>query len=242
MLCQWVGQSKRVIPMPDWDFCSKLEIPELLGRTCFGGLDLSKTTDMTALCLDFPLDDGKHAWLTKIWVPEDGLRDRGLRDRAPYETWATAGDLLLSRGAVIDYDETVKVALREAAELYRLVDVSYDRWGATQLADELEDDGFTMVKVGQGFASMSPPTKELIRLIVGHDFLPGEHQVLTWMADNAGGETDAAENLKFSKTRSATRIDGLVAGVMALDGAMRRGRTRTSIYEERGPEDMWLSE
>lgn len=241
MLCQWVGQSTRIIPMPDWDSCSEQAQPSLKGQRCFGGLDLSKTTDMTALVLDFPLPNGKHVWVPHVWVPEEGLRERGLRDRAPYEQWVEQGFLRTSPGNVIDYDLTIKPALREAAELYDLVDISYDRWGATQLAQELEDDGFTMVKVGQGFASMSPPTKELLRLIVSHQLLPGDNAVLTWMADNAGGETDAAENLKFSKTRSATRIDGLVAGVMALDGAMRRGRKRVSIYEERGPEDMWGS-
>jgi len=239
MLCQWVGQATRVIPMPDWDYCAGLPVPALAKRACFGGMDLSKSTDMTALVLDFPLDNGQHAWLSRIWVPEEGLRERGLRDRAPYERWVEEGHLHLSPGAVINYDETIKPYLREAAELYRLQDVSYDRWGATQLADELEDDGFTMVKVGQGFATMSPPTKELLRLVVGHDLLPGDQALLTWMADNAGGETDAAENLKLSKTRSATRIDGLVAGVMALDGAMRRGRVRTSVYEDRGPEDVY---
>ena len=241
MLCQWVGQSTRIIPMPDWDYCAEQPVPALKGQRCFGGLDLSKTTDMTALVLDFPLANGKHAWVPYIWVPEDGLRERGLRDRAPYEQWLEQGHLRVSPGNVIDYDLSIKPVLREAAEHYDLVDISYDRWGATQLASELEDDGFTMVKVGQGFASMSPPTKELLRLIVSHQLVTGNNAVLTWMADNAGGETDAAENLKFSKTRSATRIDGLVAGVMALDGAMRRGRKRVSIYEERGPEDMWNS-
>lgn len=239
MLCQWVGQATRVVPMPDWDYCAALPVPELAGMRCFGGLDLSKTTDMTALVLDFPLANGQHAWVPRIWVPEDGLRDRGLRDHAPYESWVEQGYLHVSPGTVINYDLTVKPALREFAEQYQLVDVSYDRWGATQLASELEDDGFTMVKVGQGFATMSPPTKELIRLIVAHQLIPTDNPVLTWMADNAGGETDSAENLKFSKTRSASRIDGLVAGVMGLDGAMRRGRKRVSIYEERGPEDMW---
>lgn len=239
MLCQWVGQAQRVIPMPDWTACDELPFPELRGKRCFAGLDLSKTTDMTALVLDFPLDNGQHVWLPRIWVPEEGLRERGLRDRAPYEVWVEQGYLLTSPGTVIDYDATVKAALRELSEQYDLKDISYDRWGATQLASELEDDGFTMVKVGQGFATMSPPTKELLRLIVGHQLVTGANPVLTWMADNVGGETDSAENLKFSKTRSATRIDGLVAGVMALDGAMRRGRKRVSIYEERGPEDMW---
>lgn len=239
MLCQWVGQATRIIPMPDWTVCSDLEVPDLLGRPCFAGLDLSSTTDMTALVLDFPLDGGRHAWLTRVWVPGDGLRERGLRDRAPYELWAEQGHLSLSPGTVIDYGETVKPALREAAELYDLRDVSYDRWGATQLATELEADGFTMVKVGQGFGSMSSPTKELIRLVTAHLLLPGDHPVLTWQADNAGGETDAAENLKLSKTRSATRIDALVAGVMALDGAMRRNVKRRSVYEDRGPDDLY---
>lgn len=239
LLCQWVGQATRIIPMPDWDYCDSQPIPALKGMRAFGGLDLSKTTDMTALVLDFPLDNGEHAWLSRIWVPEDGLRDRGLRDRAPYELWVEQGHLHVSPGTVIDYDQTVKPTLAEWSDLYEIKDISYDRWGATQLADELEAGGFTMVKIGQGFATMSPPTKELVRLVVSHKLRVGGNPVLKFMADNAGGETDAAENLKLSKTRSAARIDGLVAGIMALDGAMRRGRKRVSIYEERGPEDMF---
>lgn len=241
MLCQWVGQAQRVIPMPDWDYCDGLEIPSLSKQRAFGGLDLSKTTDMTALVLDFPHDDGTHTWLSRVWVPADGLREKGLRDRAPYESWVEQGYLHTSPGTVIDYDQTVKPTLQEWAELYDIRDISYDRWGATQLADELEADGFTMVKIGQGFATMSPPTKELVRLVVSHKLRLGGQPVLKWMADNAGGETDAAENLKLSKTKSATRIDGLVAGVMALDGAMRRGRKRVSIYETRGPDDIFAT-
>jgi phage terminase large subunit-like protein len=239
LLCQWVGQTNRVISMPDWDAC-----PDDDGDTtgpAFGGMDLSSTTDLTAIALDFPQPDGSHLWLRRIFLPSDGLRDRGLRDRAPYEVWAEQGLIELTPGAVVDY-AYIRDAWREWADLYDIRDISYDRWNSSQLARELEEDGFTMVKVGQGFAGMNAAAKEVCRLAADHRLLTRGDPVLRWMADNAEGLTDPAGNLKFDKRRSAARIDGLVAGTMALDGAMRRNvAKKVSVYADRGP-DWWIEE
>lgn len=239
LLSQWVGQATRLIPMPDWDATEDEDPGSLAGRTCFGGLDLSSSIDLTAFVLDFPLEGGRHFWLPRIFVPEDNLRDRSLKDRAPYEVWVRDGFIIPTPGNVIDY-EYVRAAVRAAAEEYDLRDVSYDRWGATQLATELEADGLTLVRMGQGFASMSGPTKEMLRLIADHKLLTNGHPVLRWMADNAAGQQDPAGNIKLARDRSGSRIDGLVAGVMALDGAMRRAKAPVvSVYETRGPDDIW---
>lgn len=244
MLCQWVGQSNRIIPMSDWDASALREVPELAGRRCFGGIDMSSTTDLTAFVLDFPdtPEDGDHTWLVRAFTPENKLRERGLRARAPYELWVERGLLEMVPGSVIR-DDYVRSAVRDAAEEYDLADVTYDRWGMAQLARQLEEeDGIEMWKLGQGFASMSAPTKELVRLVVGGKLLGGGHAVLRWCADGAAGAEDPAGNLKFDKAHSAAKIDLLVAGTMALDGALRRGRKKlVSVYNTRGPDD-WLAD
>ena len=182
----------------------------MAGKRCFGGIDMSSTSDLTALVLDFPdiPEEGSHTWVAKIFVPANNLREKGHQARAPYELWAEQGWLSTVPGNVIR-DDYIRAAVREASETYDLVDISYDRWGMAQLARQLEEeDGLLMVKVGQGFASMSSPTKELVRLVVDGRLVTGGNPILRWMADGAAGDTDPAGNLKFDKTRCASRIDG----------------------------------
>ncbi len=95
--------------------------------------------------------------------------------------------------------------------------------------------GFTMVPFGQGFASMSTPTKEFYRLLMEGQIVHAGHPVLRWMAGNAVIETDAAGNIKVTKTKSKEKIDGIVASIMALDRCMRnQGEPQGSVYDERG--------
>lgn len=234
LLSQWVGQATRFIPMDAWDQCGLATPPPLTGRRVFGGLDLSSTTDLTAFVMVGRDDtDGTVAVEAHIFVPEDDLRERGLRDRAPYEVWADQGYIHLTPGKAVDYDFVRKTVL-EARAAYKLEDVSYDRWGANETVTKLTHEGVRMISVGQGYVSLSAPTKELLRLLAEGQIQHGNHPVLRWMADGAAGQTDAAGNVKLAKDRSTTRIDGLVALVMALDGLTRRGLKRRSVYEDRG--------
>ena len=119
---------------------------------------------------------------------------------------------------------------------YRIAEIAYDRWGAVQVEQRLTDAGLTMVQFGQGFASMASPTRELSRLIAARELAHDGHLVLRWNAGNVVVESDAAGNLKPSKAKSREKIDGIVALLMALDRAMRRGGMAgaVSVYEERG--------
>jgi len=234
LLCQWVGQETRLIPMDQWSEGGGDVDPETLkGRRCFGGLDLSSTTDLSAFVLAFPMDDGSVVTLPFVFAPRDGLRERGLRDKGPYDTWARQGHLITTPGRSIQYQDIKDVILKATAD-YDLQDVSYDRWGANQLSQELLASGVKMVEMGQGFASMSAPTKEMLKLLADRKLRHGNHPVLRWMAENAGSKTDPAGNIKLDRERSTGRIDGLVATVMALDGVTRRGLERRSVYEDRG--------
>lgn len=229
-LNQWTEQDVRWMSMQKWDACAD-EVGDLSGRTCFAGLDLSSTTDVSALVLVFPNDDG-YSVLPFFWVPEEGARQRERRDRVPYGDWVREEFMEATPGEVVDYDR-IRNRINELGKQYYISQVAIDRWNATQLATQLAGDGFEMIAFGQGYASMSAPTKKLEEVVLARRLRHGGHPVLRWMAGNVSIEQDAADNWKPSKKKSCERIDGIVALVMGLDLAAREDNSR-SIYETPG--------
>jgi phage terminase large subunit-like protein len=228
-LNQWTEQAERWLDMATWDLCGQsVDVEDLQGRECYAGLDLASTRDVTALVLVFPDEDGGFDVLPYFWVPELTMRARVTRDRVPYDQWARDGFLKTTPGDVCDYD-VIREQIRELAEMFDIREIAYDRWGATQLVTQLQSDGANCAPLGQGFASMSAPTKELEKLIVSGHVRHGGHPVLRWMAGNVAVEQDAAGNLKPSKKKSTEKIDGIVALVMALDRASRQ--EHGSVYD-----------
>jgi phage terminase large subunit-like protein len=195
------------------DACDDLP-GDLAGKDCWAGLDRSSTTDLSAFVLVFRID-GRFAVLPFFWVPEEGARRRERRYRAPYLQWIQDGLITATPGEAIDYDR-IRVRINELGQLYSIRGIAIDRWNATQLGTQLEGDGFEIVQFGQGYASMSAPTKRLEQLVLSSELAHGGHPVLRWMANNVSLETDAADNGKPSKKKSRERIDGIVGTIMAL--------------------------
>lgn len=236
-LNQWVKQAVRWMPMEKWDRCSfPVDEEELRGRVCYGGLDLSSTTDLTSFCLVFPpLDeDDKYVVLPYFWVPEETLELRVRRDHVPYDVWEKQGYLKTTEGNVVHYGYIEKF-IEQLGEKFNIREIAFDRWGAVQMVQNLEGMGFTVVPMGQGFASMSPPTKELMKLTFEQKLAHGGHPVLRWNMDNIYIRTDPAGNIKADKAKSTEKIDGAIACIMALDRAIRCGNdTSESVYDTRG--------
>nr|DAZ37614.1 MAG TPA: Terminase large subunit [Caudoviricetes sp.] len=208
----------------------------LEGRDCYAGLDLSSTGDITALVLIFPPrnSDEKYILVPYFWVPEETISQRVKANSVPYDVWEKQGHLLATEGNVIHYDFIEKF-ICDLGKKYHILEIAVDRWNATQMIQNLEGAGFTMVPFGQGFASMSTPTKEFYRLLMEGQIIHAGHPVLRWMAGNVVIETDAAENIKVTKAKSKEKIDGIVASIMALDRCIRnQGETQGSVYDERG--------
>ena len=208
----------------------------LEGRDCYAGLDLSSTGDITALVLIFPPRNAneKYILVPFFWVPEETIPQRVKSNSVPYDVWEKQGDLLATEGNVIHYDFIEKF-ICDLAEKYHILEIAVDRWNATHMIQNLEYAGFTMVPFGQGFASMSTPTKEFYRLLMEGQIVHAGHPVLRWMAGNVVIETDAAENIKVTKAKSKEKIDGIVASIMALDRCLRnQGEPQGSVYDERG--------
>lgn len=219
-----------------WDHCAGAVAwngveyeARVAGKRCFGGLDLSATQDLSALVWFFPAQDGLDVpvLLPRFWKPADLVKAHGRRDRLPYERWVHDGALMTTPGNVVDYAfiqaqilaDCERFAVAFAGQSDREAHqggLAIDRWNATETSGRLMAEGVPVVLFGQGFASMSAPSKELERLVVGNAVHHGGHLLLRRHAIAAAVETDAADNIKPTKAKSATRIDGIVASVMAI--------------------------
>lgn len=234
-LNQWVKQSVRWMQMAKWEACEfDFDEKTLEGRVCYGGLDLSSTTDITAFVLVFPPEDeeDKYYVLPYFWIPEENIEGRVRRDRVPYDLWARQGYLQTTEGNVLHYS-FIEEFIIGLSERFNIREIAYDRWGATQMVQTLEENGLTLVTFGQGIRSMSQPSKELERLVLGQGIVHNGHPVLYWMMDNVVVETDAAGNIKPNKKKSTEKIDGVVAMVMALGRAVVNGYDDGSdIYDD----------
>lgn len=232
----WTSASIRWIPEQVYDKGSlPIDLDSLRGRMCYGGLDLSSTSDITALVLAFPprSDDEKYILLPFFWLPEETLELRCRRDHVLYDVWQKQGFIQTTEGNVIHYGFIEKF-IERLGETYNIREIAYDRWNATQMVQNLEDMGFTMVPFGQGFKDMSPPSKELFKLLMEGNIVHGGNPVLKWMAGNVVMRQDPAGNIKPDKEKSVEKIDGIVASIMALDRCIRNGTGSGSVYDERG--------
>lgn len=228
-LNQWVGSAETWIADDVWMGCSSTFIPEE-GAECYGGLDLAATKDITALVLVFPQQDETFGVVPYFFVPEDSVQERSLKENIHYDQWVKEGYITSTSGNVADYG-FIKEKVFEVAEKYDLRALGYDRWNASQLVIELTDAGVPMSPFGQGFASMSAPTKHLERSIVSGKVAHGGNPVLRWMNSNVQIAQDPGGGIKIHKTKSREKVDGMVALVMAIGEWMTDESPGPSVYE-----------
>ena len=182
----------------------------LIGQPCHGGLDIASTTDLASFVLLFDIGIFKYV-LAFFWVPEEQMEKRIRKDRVPYDQWERAGLLKATPGNSIDVP-TIQKDIIELSKKYAIQDTRYDRWGADEIKRNLIDEGFTMIDFGQGFKSMSAPTKELLVIVLNKTLRHNNHEILRWMADNLTVTTDPAENVKPNKEKSTERLGRLFYG------------------------------
>lgn len=237
-LNKWTQQVTRWIDMSLWDANAGPPILEedLAGRRCFGGLDLSSVSDLTAWVLVFPdpVDPDRLTVLPRLWCPEAKISDDANRYRDQYARWARDGWLLVTPGNAIDY-ATIKAQILEDASVFAIQEVAVDRlFQGYQLSMELADEGLTVAACGMGYMSMAGPTAELERRLLAAKLRHGGHPVLKWMANNVAIKTDPAGNKKPDKAQSQGKIDGIIGILLALDRVMRHQTAASSVYESRG--------
>jgi len=232
----WTNSAVTWIPEHIYDKGNHpIDIENLRGRDCYAGLDLSSTSDITALVLMFPPrhEGENYQVLPFFWLPEDTLALRSSRDHVLYDVWEKQGFLLTTEGNVVHYG-FIERFIDELSTIYHIREIAYDRWNATQMVQNLEGMGLIMVPFGQGYKDMSPPSKEYYKLMMEGKIQHGGHPVLKWMAQNVVMRQDPAGNIKPDKEKSVEKIDGIVATIMALDRCIRHQKNDGSIYDERG--------
>jgi phage terminase large subunit-like protein len=234
---RWVQQAERWIPIEKWNACEiEIEVGELIGRQCYGGLDLSSKIDISSLALLFPgINGDPPVLLTWHWIPEESMREREEQDRVPYALWVAEGYVEATPGNVIDY-EHIKTRIDELARMFDFRELGYDPWSATQIAIQLRDQGLEMVEIPQRYSTLSEPSKAFEAMVTGRRLRQDGNRVMRWMVDCASVTQDNADNIRPAKPdrrKTSKRIDGVAATVNALFCWLRHDGDR-SVYEERG--------
>jgi phage terminase large subunit-like protein len=227
-LNQPVRSVGRAINVPSWDASAGSlsegglsELAEALnGKRCFGGLDIGATSDIASYAFVFPNESSVDVFW-RYFLPAAALSDFNRRTSALAETWVSQGWLTITEGNVLDYS-AIKHALERDRERFEIVDLAFDRWQAVQLQTEMVEEDWKIVNMGQGFGSMAGPTAELLRLVGLGLFHHHGNPIARWEAGNAVTRTDTAGAVRFDKSKSMERIDGIVASVRALDRMLRQ--------------------
>lgn len=194
-----------------------IDLNALAGQPCWLGVDMSTTTDLTAVVAAFRDGDG-YVVVPQFFCPADNLRARADRDGVPYVEWAKQGFITPTTGNVVDY-RAVEVCIRGLCERFDVREIGFDPAYAQPVMGPLTDDGFPTCTIRQGWVTQSPALNELERAIVGGNFRHGGHPVLCWCFSNVAIHTDSAGNRTMHKGKSTDRIDGAVATWMAVSRA-----------------------
>lgn len=206
-LNQWVNGEISWIDILKWNACNEqIHEEELLGKQCYLGVDLSATTDLTSVNIEFRLDNGKYVMISKSFIPANRVRDKEKQDRVPYSVWIKQGYITPTEGDVVDY-EYIKSFIREIAIRYQIKEICFDPWNATQLANDLENEGFTCVAIRQGYITLSEPIKDIEKLILQNRIIHNNNPVLTWAVSNAVIRQDPNGNIALDKSKARNRID-----------------------------------
>jgi len=232
-LNQWTSQESKWINDESWMKCNLGNLPDLTSRECYGGLDLASTRDINAFVLIFHNGDGTFEVMPFFFIPTLNAKERVRKDGVNYDQWIRAGLIIETPGDVTDYGY-IRAKINELSNSFHINSISFDRWNSSQLVINLTDDGFTMSPFGQGFGSMSSPTKELEKMVLARQINHAGNSVLRWMCSNVMIQQDAAGNIKINKAKSSEKVDGMVALVMALGEYMTHNKNERSIYEDRG--------
>lgn len=238
----WDQKEKLAIDMQQWEQCgggwtaegllpkapdqavrsySHKYLERFFGRRCYAGVDLSLTTDLTAVTFVFPDEDGYFDLLPFFWIPNHNIKNRELRDGVTYRTWAEEGFLELADGQCVDYRD-VEARLEWGAEMFDLREMLFDRWNSRQISTMLIDKGYDCQEVQQGYAHLNEPTHKFLELVASGKLRHGGHPVLRWNASCLATKqaNDAIMFTKPERDKSTARIDGISAAVNALTKAM----------------------
>lgn len=229
----WTQQDVRWVPVEEWKACDQRFDPdELLGRKCWGGVDLASKIDIAAYVLIFPQDDILDilAW---FWVPRDNIPLRKTRDRVDYDVWVRQNYITATPGNTVDYGRIRNVITQSRVD-YQVQSIGFDEWNAQDTMTTLEAEGIDVVKIPQIMKYLSDPTKEIEARVLSRRFRHNDNPVLRWMFGNLAVIEDASGNVRFCKKKSKEKIDGMVALANAVSRWLMTEKQANSVYKVRG--------
>lgn len=230
----WVDAEKTWILDEAWMKCAgQGSIDRLRGCPCWGGLDLSNVSDITAHVLLFNEDD-MFQLVPHFWIPEEKMQEKIRKENINYDLWVREGYVTVTPGNIVDYDFVKADILRYTAD-YDLQTTAFDRWNSSQTILDLMEEGMKFTPFGQGYGSMAAPTKEFEKLVLARKIEHFGNPVLRWMMASTVVMTDPAGNIKPDKSKSSQKIDGIVAVIMALGEWMTaKAAEDNDPYSKRG--------
>lgn len=214
----WTDAPDVWIPDDNWKLNEIGYDAEILeGQLCYGGLDLASVSDITSFCLFFPGagPDGRHVLRWFNWLPEDTVNKRS--GKVNYPLWVDKGWISTTSGNVADYDQ-IKYDIVEAGQKYSIHSIQFDRWNSLDIVPRLIDEGLDMQPFGQGFGSMSTPSKYFEKMILSAECTTGGDPVARWANGNVVIDTNPAGDIKPNKTKASEKIDPIVSAIMAVGG------------------------
>lgn len=230
-LNMWLEQSASpFVDMAVYDVgAAELDLAALESLPCWLGVDVSATTDLTAVVAVWKHDVGVYSCRAWFFVPADNLLIRGERDKVPYPRWAAEGWITATPGNVVDY-RAVEMKIREIVSRFDVQEIAFDRAYGAAVMNPLTDDGLPVVTLQQGWITQAPAVKELERAIVGRTFRHDGNPVLRWCFENVAVHRDSNSNATFHKGKSRDRIDGATGCWMAVSRASA-GDREISIFD-----------
>lgn len=244
---RWLHLNQRISALASfisrsvWEDCGE-PVAESFTGPVYGAIDLSSVADLTAKVYVSKVDGIWHV-KSEFWLPGEGLNEKSVADRVPYDVWRDQGFLKTAPGKTIQYEFVAEKIFRDVQEM-DVRKIAFDRWNwphfkpwllkAGFREDQLEGDDALFQPFGQGYQSMSPALRDLESDLLERKIAHGKQPVLTMCAANAIVTTDPAGNRKLDKGKATGRIDGMVALAMAHSVASTHESKEQSVYRTRG--------
>lgn len=219
----WIQRKDAYFPIDRW---GENTLPDLLGRKCYLGIDLSSKLDLTSVSAVFPMEDGTFAVINHNFMPSESLSNKERIDKVPYGKWVQEGHLTLTAGDVVDIEFIFKY-IKEFSTKYDIQNIGCDPWNATALMTMLDNEGYTVHEVRQGYKSLSEAIKFTKELMIQRKLQHGNNPILKWTTANAVPVFDANENVILNKAKSINRIDAIASTVTAMTQAMMHDNVDT---------------
>lgn len=220
------------LDMQKWDDCVRIILRDgSRGMECWAGLSFGHTYSIASFVLVFHMEETFFV-LPFFWATKESLHHISIQNKEPCEQWVSHGQIIVVSGEDIDFN-SVLCDIIKISKIFNIKEIAFDRWGSQRISEDLQEAGFNIIAFGQGFQSMSAPTKALLSLILQKNLIHGGNAVLRWMASNLMVDRDPAGNVKPNKSKSSGNINGIVALIMALDRAMRSLSNKTPIKDPR---------